>query len=46
MVGVYVRLINAGLRKLEDVPSIFYEAVKAELEKQKGGVHHAEPSTD
>ena len=46
MVGVYVRLINAGLRKQEDVPSIFYEAVKAELEKQKGGALHAEPSSD
>lgn len=43
MVGVYVRLINQGLRALEDVPSILYEAVKAELEKQNGGVHHVEP---
>lgn len=43
MVGVYVRLINAGLRRLEDVPSIFYEAVKAEIDKQNGGVHHVEP---
>ena len=32
MVCVYVRLIKAGLRKLEDVPSVFYEAVRAELE--------------
>lgn len=43
MIGVYVRLIDAGLRRLEDVPSIFYEAVKAEIDKQNGGVHHVEP---
>ena len=43
MIGVYVRLINAGLRRLEDVPSILYDGVKAELDKQKGGVHHVEP---
>lgn len=43
MIGVYVRLINAGLRRLEDVPSILYDGVKAELEKQKSGVHRIEP---
>lgn len=43
MVGVYVRLINAGLRRLEDVPSIFYDGVKAEIDKQNGGVYHVEP---
>ncbi len=43
MVGVYVRLINAGLRRLEDVPSIFYDGVKAEIDKQNGGVQHVEP---
>lgn len=42
MVGVYVRLINNGLRTLEEVPSIFYEGVKAELEKQNGGGQHVE----
>lgn len=32
MVGVYVRLVQRGLRKLEDVPEMFYEGVKAALE--------------
>ena len=34
MVKFYVRRIKAGLMTLEEVPSMWYEKVKAELEKE------------
>jgi hypothetical protein len=35
MVNFYVHRIKAGKMKLEDVPARWYEAVKAELEKDE-----------
>lgn len=38
MVAVYVRLILKGLRTLEEVPALIYDAVKEELDKLGGGL--------